>query len=73
MKRLLLGTELTPSYSEIKFDSLRRLRILQEYARGSKQSWKAKRLFDPQNEAQRQPAINIQITRAYLTATNPML
>lgn len=33
----------------------------------------AKRLFNAKNEAQRQPAINIQIARAYLTATDPML
>jgi hypothetical protein len=31
----------------------------------------AKRLFNAKNEAQRHPAINIQIARAYLTATDP--
>jgi hypothetical protein len=30
-------------------------------------------LFNAKNEAERQPAINIQIARAYLTATDPML
>jgi integrase len=33
----------------------------------------AKRLFQARNEAQRQPAINIQIARAYLTASDPKL
>lgn len=33
----------------------------------------AKRLFNAKNEAQRQPAINIQIARAYLTASDPLL
>jgi phenylalanyl-tRNA synthetase alpha subunit len=33
----------------------------------------AKRLLQAKNEAQRQPAINIQIARAYLTASDPKL
>lgn len=33
----------------------------------------AKRLWQARNEAQRQPAINIQIARAYLTASDPEL
>ena len=33
----------------------------------------AKRLLQARNEAQRQPAINIQIARAYLTASDPKL
>ena len=33
----------------------------------------AKRLWQTRNEAQRQPAINIQIARAYLTASDPKL
>jgi hypothetical protein len=33
----------------------------------------ARRLFAARNEAHRQPAINLQIARAYLTATDPKL
>ncbi len=33
----------------------------------------AKRLFNAKNEAYRQPAINVQIARAYLNASDPML
>ncbi|MGD0351087.1 MAG: hypothetical protein ABSB84_12360 [Verrucomicrobiota bacterium] len=33
----------------------------------------AKRLLQAKNEAHRQPAINVQIARAYLTASDPKL